>query len=117
MKNIYTINKFVIVANLLLYITIYGGLLFQIVTGTIQVISFLIYLFLWKKIDRSLLKHFISYGICMLIVLSLFFTSMSFNHPMTIIAIFASALLAVYFVFLSKWQTAYFLQSRKNENL
>lgn len=117
MKNIYTINKFVIVPNLLLYITIYGGLLFQMLTRTIQVISFLVYLFSWKKIDSNLHKHFITYGICMLIIVSVFFTSMSFNHPMTLLAIFASALLAVYFTFISKWQTVYFLQSQKNEAL
>jgi hypothetical protein len=87
------------------------------VTGTIQVISFLIYLFFWEKIDKSLHKHFIVYGITMIIIVFVFFTSMSFNHPMTLLVIFASALLAVYFLFISKWQTDYFIQSENNKNL
>ena len=117
MKNIYLINKIVIVANLLLYITIYGGLLFQMVTGTIQLLSFFIYLLLWKKLDKRLLKHFLAYGICTFIILIFFFTSISFNHPMTLVAIITSALLAAYFLFISKWQTAYILQTEKTENL
>lgn len=116
MKNIYTINKIIIIVNLILYITLFGGLLFQMVTGTIQIISFIVYLFVWKKLDKTLHKHFIAYGITMITIVSIFFTSISFNHPMTLFAIIASALLAVYFLFISKWQTDFILQSEKNEN-
>ena len=36
---------------------------------------------------------------------------------MTLVAIITSALLAAYFLFISKWQTAYILQTEKTENL
>tara|TARA_R110002051_G_scaffold88673_2_gene156246 strand:- start:62832 stop:63098 length:267 start_codon:yes stop_codon:yes gene_type:complete len=87
------------------------------VTGTIQLLSFFIYLLLWKKLDKRLLKHFLAYGICTFIILIFFFTSISFNHPMTLVAIITSELLAAYFLFISKWQTAYILQTEKIENL
>jgi len=53
MKIIYYINKIILLLTAILYITIFYGLYAQIVLGFIQVLSSLILLFFWKRINKK----------------------------------------------------------------
>ena len=63
MKIIYTINKVILIATLLLYLTIFLGLYSQIVLGTIQVLSSLALIFFWKRIAIKQRQQLIGYWI------------------------------------------------------
>ncbi|WP_299210048.1 hypothetical protein [uncultured Dokdonia sp.] len=101
MKHLYNINKVVIIINLVLVIIPFLGLVFLLVTGFFQVISFIACLIYWKRIDHSLRKYFIAYpflaGICLGILA--IETDVSFTISLSL-----SALLALSFLFLLKKQ-------------
>ena len=73
MKNLYQINKWLIIVNALLYITIYFGLIFQILLGTVQVIMAIIIAFNYSKLTVKTKRLFIIYSFATSIVLTLIF--------------------------------------------
>ena len=50
MKTIYKINKVVVIVNLILFLTIYFGMLFLPVTGIVQLVMFGIYCYKWQSV-------------------------------------------------------------------
>lgn len=112
MKLLYKINKVVIIINLVLVIIPFLGLAFLIVTGLFQVISFIVCLIYWKRIDQSLRKYLIAYpflaGIC-LGILGIE-TDVSFTISLSL-----SALLALSFLFLLKKQKDILLKNTTDE--
>jgi len=61
MKTIHNINKWSFIITLLLYLTLIGGLLAQILLGFIQVILAIIVILEWKKHTPKIKSHLISY--------------------------------------------------------
>jgi len=57
--------------------------LFTILTGFIQILSYIIYLFKWNKISRTLKIPFIIYGICAAITITTFIVDISNTTSMT----------------------------------
>ena len=63
MKTVFNINKFLVIATSILYLTIYLGLYAQILLGAVQLLSALGILFLWKHYNNKQQKHIILYWI------------------------------------------------------
>ncbi|WP_292949963.1 hypothetical protein [Olleya sp. UBA1516] len=63
MKTVFNINKFLVIATTILYLTLYLGLYAQILLGAVQLISALGILFLWKQYNNKQQKHIILYWI------------------------------------------------------
>ncbi len=117
MKTLFLINKTLIITNAILFITIYGGLLFLPITGAIQVCCFVYLLSRWSYVAPHLKKHFITYGAVTVLSLSLllclqYFSSLDFLFWLPIILGIA---LSIYFLILTHKQSEYALHS-KEEN-
>ena len=74
MKNLYLINKWLIIINTVLYITVYLGLIFQILLGAIQVIMAIIIAFNITKLTKRAKRLFQIYSITTITFLLLFLT-------------------------------------------
>lgn len=61
MKNLYNINKIAFIITLVLYISVFYGMLFQILLGAIQILSGLYLCFQWKKLFSKQKKHLTIY--------------------------------------------------------
>lgn len=84
MKILYRINQIILIATLILYITIYFGLLSQILLGIIQVISALILFSFWKKLDEKARNKLTKYWIITIVYGLLWFLDlMLFNEYYT----------------------------------
>lgn len=101
MKLLYNINKVVIIMNLILIVIPFFGLIFMFITGCIQVISFIVFLFLWKKIAYSLRRYFLIYPILVGIALAILSLEKDVSF---VISLSLSASMAIGFVFLLKKQ-------------
>ena len=73
MKTIRNINIFAFIITLILYITVYYGLLAQIVLGVVQIILYFVILTQFQKFDNRIKSLLTAYGISTLIYLLLFF--------------------------------------------
>ncbi len=101
MKLIYETNKWWMITTIVLYLTFWGGILFQILLGLIQLTSFFIYITNWSKIKVSLKKPLIIYGIITSLLLAFLFSGI--NESIFIVW-GASGIVAFYFLFLSYQQ-------------
>ncbi len=63
MKFIYNTNGVIYSITLLLYLTIYFGLLMQILLGIVQVIFFFVLLFNYDKFSETIQSHLKIYGV------------------------------------------------------
>jgi hypothetical protein len=104
MKLIYETNKWWMITTLLLYLTFWGGILFQILLGLIQLISYFIYIANWSKIKGSLKKPFIIYGIITSLLLAFLFSGI--NESIFIVW-GTSGIVAFYFLYLSYQQNKF----------
>ncbi|MFT5889926.1 MAG: hypothetical protein ACI9Y7_000014 [Dokdonia sp.] len=104
MKLLYEINKWWMITTLFLYITFWGGILFQILLGVIQIISCTIYFTNWSKIKVSLKKPFIIYGIITSLLLEFLFSGI--NESIFIVW-GTSGIVAFYFLYLSYQQNKF----------
>ena len=119
MKTLYKINLILIITNVILGFTIYLGLLFMIITGICQVLMYIIYLIKWKDISKELKTSFIIYETTTIITLILFsigtqYHSGNFLIPVSMIT---SAMLAFYFLYLSKKQSDFSNLKLENNEL
>ena len=73
MKLIYEINKWTIIVMLILYLSILGGILLQLLLAPIQLICFGIYIHNWSNIRPSLKPLLIIYGVVSIPLLTLLF--------------------------------------------
>lgn len=62
MNKLYTFNKWFYIGTIILYISVIGGLLAQILLGFIQVFSALGLLTDWKNLSLQTKKHLFIYG-------------------------------------------------------
>lgn len=70
----YLINKWFIIINIILYITVYLGLIFQILLGAVQVVMAIIIAFNFSKLIKRIKRLFIIYSIATIVFLVVFFT-------------------------------------------
>ena len=61
MKKIHLINQIVFIGTCVLYLTIYLGMIAQMVLGFTQVILALSYLITWKELPKSIQSHLKNY--------------------------------------------------------
>ena len=96
MKIVYKINKIIIIINLILALIPFLGLLFMIITGFTQIVSYTIWISKWKHIHLTLQRYFIAYPFLVIIALGIIpiNTDASF-----VISLSISALLAIGFLF------------------
>ncbi|MFK7748635.1 MAG: hypothetical protein AB8B65_09605 [Kordia sp.] len=76
MKFIYNINGVIYSITLLLYLTIYLGMLMQILLGIVQVLFFFILLFNYDKFSEKIKNHLKVYGVLSGIYLVCFFSEL-----------------------------------------
>lgn len=101
MKLIYETNKWWIITTLVLYLTFWGGILFQILLGLIQLVSYIIYISNWSKVKPSLKKPLTIYGIITSLLLVFLFSGI--NESIFIVW-GISGIMAFYFLYLSYQQ-------------
>jgi len=73
MKNLYIINKWLVILTLALYITINYGMLFQIVLGSIQVLMGIYILSNYNSLNKKTKSLFNLYMLLTIVILSLIF--------------------------------------------
>lgn len=112
MKRLYNINKVIIIINLILAFIPFIGLLFMVITGITQVISYIIYLTKWRHIDTKLRNYFIAYPFLVAIVLSIISIGKDISF---VISLSIAALIAIGFLFLIKKQKDIFSKPSSNE--
>lgn len=74
MKNLYKINKWLIIITLLLYLTIYLGMIFQMVLGAIQVLMSIYILSNYNTLNKKTKPFFVVYMVLTVIILYLIFS-------------------------------------------
>lgn len=75
MKKLYQLNKWLVIATLILYLTVILGMAFQIILGCIQVLMSLYILTHFKSLDRKLKPLFIFYISITTVILILIVTN------------------------------------------
>ena len=118
MKTIHNINRWSFIITLLLYLTIIGGLLAQIVLGGIQIILAVIIISKWKKYTSTIKKHLWSYGIITIIygvswlldITKIFETNSMVMDPHIIYLCVVPMSIALYFVYIT-----YKIENSSNE--
>nr|WP_321224949.1 hypothetical protein [uncultured Psychroserpens sp.] len=63
MKIIYNINKVIFIITLVLYFTVVGGMLSQVILGALQIISAIILLLSWGKFSKKTKEHLSIYWV------------------------------------------------------
>ncbi|WP_108866646.1 hypothetical protein [Aquimarina aquimarini] len=101
MKTIHIINKWSFILTLLLYLTIYLGLIAQIFLGGIQIILASILLFYWKKFDKEQKKHLITYSCLVMLYGLIFLTSVAISDFALLYLVIAPMSIAGYFVYVT----------------
>jgi len=98
MKNLYHINKVLIIINIALGLTIYLGLLFLIPLGIVQIIMSIIIAYNEKKLTKEIRSLFNTYSITSsLILIGILFMYCKFipdNHLLIYIGLATSILMA-----------------------
>ncbi|WP_430411965.1 hypothetical protein [Kordia sp.] len=100
MKFIYYINKIAFIITIGLYITVYLGMLMQVLLGGVQVIFFFILLFNYDKFTKIMQRHLLTYGTLSAVFLICFFSSTEFFGQNWIFLIFIPMSLATYFTYI-----------------
>ncbi len=78
MKLLYQINKWSFITTLVLYLTIYFGLIAQIFLGIIQVILAILIFFRWHELTPAIKKHLLGYSIATILYGVIFFIIKSY---------------------------------------
>lgn len=104
MENIYKTNKWMIIITLALYLTLWGGVLFQLILGLIQLISCGIYIENWSKIKPSLKPLLVLYCIITIPLIALLFI---FPETFMMIIWIGSMFLAFYFLYITDQQNKF----------
>lgn len=104
MKTLYTVNKIVFIINLILAFIPFAGLLFMMITGAVQVTSYMIYLTKWKQIHPVLRNYFILYPFLVGITCSI----LAIGKDITfIISLSIATLIAICFLYITYRQNKY----------
>lgn len=104
MKLIFNINKWWIFTTIFLYLTFWGGILFQILLGALQLISCGVYLANWSKIKPSLKLLLYIYIIIALILVAYLFSG--FQHSVLIVWKISGPV-AFYFLYITYQQNKF----------
>ncbi|MEP0263854.1 hypothetical protein [Dokdonia sp.] len=104
MKHIYKINKWWIITTIALYFTFWGGILFQILLGILQLISFSIYIANWSKIKPSIKSFLYIYGIITSLLIALLFSRL--NESVFIVWVISGGV-AFYFLYITYQQNKF----------
>lgn len=75
---LYKINFTLFIVTLCLMVTIYFGFLFEILFGTIQVLTSLLLLIVWKKISENFKKKIFLYWLFVLVYFSFWLLNWDF---------------------------------------
>jgi len=105
MKAIYITNKAILIITIILYLTLILGLYSQIVLGAIQVITSIILLFYWKRIEQKIKTKLYKYWIMISVygLLWLINWDSSIEFYVFVLGIIAIPLsIAMYFFFILK---------------
>ncbi len=100
MKSIYRINNIAYIFTIVLYITVYLGMLMQVLLGGIQILLFFILLFNFDKFTKVIQRHLLAYGMLSAIFLMCFFSSTEFFGQNWIFLIFIPMGIATYFTYI-----------------
>ncbi|EZH72602.1 hypothetical protein ATO12_20925 [Aquimarina atlantica] len=99
MKTIHNINKWSFIITLILYLTIYYGLLAQIFLGGIQVTLAITLFMYWRKFNNQQKKHLLIYS-CLTIIYGLLCLTDIMNSDFAPIFLFIIPMtIAGYFVY------------------
>lgn len=101
MKLIFNINKWWIITTIVLYVTIVGGIIFQILLGGIQLISCCIYIANWSKIKPTLKPFLYVYIVIALVLVAYLFSG--FNDSIFIVWEISGGV-AFYFLYITYQQ-------------
>ncbi len=99
MRKMFKINLIGIIITLVLYITIWGGILSQILLGGLQLICFLTICLYFQMLTQTLKTHLVTYGI--LTSLTILLTCL---YPDTFFLVFFwpfSGVLSLYFLYIT----------------
>ncbi len=98
MKNLYRYNVTGIIITLLLYITLWGGILAQVLLGGFQLICFMVICVYFSKLTNTLKNHVTVYGLVtfLLIVITVKFPDIFFRVFWPF-----SGVLAFYFLYIT----------------
>ena len=101
MKFIYDINKIFYILTLGLYITVYLGMLMQILLGGVQLILFFVLLFNYDKFTKIMQQHLLIYGMLSILFLIFFFTAFELLGQNWLLIIFIPMGIATYFTYIT----------------
>ncbi|WP_211075738.1 hypothetical protein [Aquimarina sp. MMG016] len=101
MKTIHNINKWSFIITLLLYLTIYFGLLAQILLGSVQIILVLILLYYWKDFQTKQKQHLAIYVGIVIFYGLLFLTNVLKSYFLIFFITVVPMSIAGYFVYIT----------------
>ncbi len=101
MKNLFNINKWFVIATLILYLTFYLGALFQIVLGAVQVLMSLYIITRFKSLTPLLKQLFSIYVVLTTVVLALIFTESANNNLWIAVHLVVPMLIAIFHLYIT----------------
>jgi hypothetical protein len=101
MKNLYRTNKWLIIINLLLYLTIYFGMIFQIFLGAVQVLMSIYIFTKYNSLDKRIKPLFIAYVVLTVIILSLITSGLIVNTGFITVYLIIPMLLAFFHLYIT----------------
>jgi hypothetical protein len=101
MKNLYNINKWLIIVTLLLYLTLYLGMIFQIVLGTMQVLMSIYILTKYNTLEKKTKSLFIIYLIATVTTLVLIASGLTLNNGLFMIHLIIPMLIAFFHLYIT----------------
>jgi len=100
MRNLYRLNKIVLIITLILYLTLILGLYAQIVLGAIQILSAIGVTFFWKRFKNQNKKQLILYWIIVILYGIGWLIEINLNDFWWLGIIIIPMSIAIYFVWL-----------------
>jgi len=101
MKKLYEINKWLVITTLLLYLTIYLGMLFQMVLGVAQVIMSIYILTNYNNLKRETKSLFTIYLVLTVIVVSIIASGMITSSGFIIVHLIIPMLIAFFHLYIT----------------
>lgn len=101
MKNLYNVNKWLVIITLLLYLTIYFGMIFQIVLGITQVLMSIYILSKYNRLEKKTKLLFKIYMTLTITVLSIIGSGVIANTGFIAIYLVIPMLLAFFHLYIT----------------
>ncbi len=101
MKNLYNVNKWLVIITLLLYLTIYFGMIFQIVLGITQVLMSIYILSKYNGLEKKTKLLFKIYMTLTITVLSIIGSGVIANTGFILIYLVIPMLLAFFHLYIT----------------